>query len=163
MILTTYHETLFLLILNDFELDDFEQSLLGKNVFSPAHCNSCTKETSFLWKIVMPHGILKNIAHYSPQNNSQSSGRKLRPVFRRNTSSVNLPSGLIDEEDEITNARKPSEIRVFILLNSVNFCFKFSLLYLLKVELFWEWIKFNNVIKWFWNGVCSFYNRFVNS
>ena len=84
----------------------------------------------------MPHGILKNIAHYSPQNNSQSSGRKLRPVFRRNTSSVNLPSGLIDEEDEITNARRPSEIRAFILLNSVNVCFKFSLLYLLKVELF---------------------------
>ena len=84
----------------------------------------------------MPHGILKNIAHYSPKNSSQSSGRKLRPVFRRNTSSVNLPSGLIDEEDEITNARKPSEIRVFILLNSVNFCFKFSLLYLLKVQMF---------------------------
>ena len=85
----------------------------------------------------MPQGTLKNIAHYSPQNNSQSSGRKLRPVFRRNTSSVNLPSGLIDEEDEITNARKPSsEIRVFILLNSVNFCFKFSLLYILKVQMF---------------------------
>ena len=136
MILTTYHETLFLLILNDFELDDFEQSLLGKNVFSPAHCNCCTKETSFLWNTVMPQGILKYIAHYSPQNNSQSSGREPRPVFRRNTSSVNLPSGLIDEEDEITNARKPSEIRVFILLNNVNFCFKFSLLYLLKVQLF---------------------------
>ena len=84
----------------------------------------------------MPQGTLKNIAHYSPQNNSQSCGRKLRPVFRRNTSSVNLPSGLIDEEDEITNARKPSEIRVFILLKSVNFCFKFSLLYLLKVQMF---------------------------
>ena len=85
----------------------------------------------------MPQGILKYIAHYSPQNNSQSSGREPRPVFRRNTSSVNLPSGLIDEEDEITNARKPSsEIRVFILLNNVNFCFKFSLLYLLKVQLF---------------------------
>ena len=86
--------------------------------------------------IVMPQGILKYTAHYSPQNNSQSSGRELRPVFKRNTSSVNLPSGLIDEEDEITDARKPSEIRVFILLNFVNICFKFSPLYLLKVQLF---------------------------
>ena len=130
MILTTYHETLFLLILNDFELDDFEQSLLGKMYFSPPHCNSYAKETSFLRNIVMPHGILKYIAYYNPQNNSQSSVRELRPVFRRNTSCVNLPSGLIDEEDKITNARKPSEIRVFILHNFVNICFISSLFYI---------------------------------
>ena len=101
-----------------------------KMYFSPPHCNSYAKETSFLRNIVMPHGILKYIAYYSPQNNSQSSVRELRPVFRRNTSCVNLPSGLIDEEDKITNARKPSEIRVFILLNFVNICVISSLSYI---------------------------------